>query len=231
MYPTYTWPDVAELIPSHLVNCYPKLQKLFIQGSPKALQLLQRLPYDGLAIVGTRNPCAHSLELVRKEVLQLKNFPLIIVSGLASGIDASAHVAALEAGLPTIAILGTPLNNSYPKATFEIRKKILDADGLMISEVPNNQMVYKSHFLKRNRLIAYFTQATWVVEATARSGSLNTANWALQYHKTCFATPTFPNLCRFAGNQKLLDDHCALSYWGIHSLGSVWLKYATAYKE
>jgi predicted Rossmann fold nucleotide-binding protein DprA/Smf involved in DNA uptake len=81
----------------------------------------------------------------------------------------------------------------------------------------------KHQFLQRNRIIAAWARATWVVEAPARSGALNTASWARQLDRSCYATPSYPGDPSFSGTEKLIDEQHAEPYWGAHSLGSTWL--------
>ena len=149
--------------------------RIWIQGNTA---LLSQLPHNGLAIVGTRLPTLRSIDWVEQTILGLKDRNLVIVSGLARGIDAAAHVAALKAGLPTVAILGCGLDHTYPPEHTRLRAQILEAGGAIISEFEPSLPARAHYFLKRNRLIAGWSRATWVVEAPGRSGTLNTAAWA-----------------------------------------------------
>jgi DNA protecting protein DprA len=204
--------------------------ELFAQGNHEALSLLERLPEAGFAIVGTRSPQPRSQALVRKIVSELEGTPLIIISGFARGIDTTAHLAALDAGLPTIAVLGTPLNVNYPAENHGLRTRILEAGGLLISEFAENTPFYSSYFIRRNRLIAGWAKATWIVEASYKSGALNTAKWAREQHRTCFATPCFPGDPALAGTQKLLDEDAASPLWSTEGLGAAWNFLTTPYK-
>jgi hypothetical protein len=153
----------------------------------------------------------------------------VIVSGFARGIDAAAHRAALDAGLPTVAVLGASLDHPYPTANHELRRLVLERDGLLISEFPPGTDPYKGNFLRRNRLIAGWSEATLVVEAGRGSGALNTAHWARKHERVCFAVPAQPDDSAFAGNRQLLelDGDPARPFWDAYSLGSVWLELAT----
>ncbi|MCM2277292.1 MAG: DNA-protecting protein DprA [Oligoflexia bacterium] len=195
---------------------------LFVQGSDRALALLERIPEDGLAVVGTRHPQARSRALVQDWLRVLRSARLIIISGLARGIDAEAHEAALDSGLPTIAILGTPLASEYPRENARLRERILAQDGLVVSEFMNEEATFPSHFIRRNRLIAGWSKATWVVEAGSRSGALNTARWAREQNRLCFATPGFPGDPALGGNLQLLDREDALPLWSPPTLGHAW---------
>src|SRR4051812_39077234 len=110
-------------IPAELWNTPHPPKELFIQGTPKAIELLECLPDRGLAVVGTRNPQTRSIGSLKKWILELEGSRLIILSGLARGIDTVAHGSALEAGLPTIAILGAGLDIDYPRQNQELRQK------------------------------------------------------------------------------------------------------------
>lgn len=205
--------------------------QLYVQGNKKALSLLDQLPERGLAIVGTRNPQALSVGYLQKKIFELSDSKLIIISGLARGIDTTAHRSALQANLPTLAILGTGLDSNYPQENRDLRQQILHSNGLIISEYPRGTPALPHHFLRRNRLIASWSKATWIVEASHRSGALNTARWAREMDRTCLTLPCFPGNPAFAGNQSLLDQDRALPFWGIHSLGAAWIEFATFFKK
>ena len=213
-------------LPDALWNVPHPPNDLYIQGDPQALSLFQRLPEFGLAIVGTRNPQPRTRSFLENRIAELISTPLIIISGMARGIDSIAHSSALRAGLPTIGILGTGLDLHYPKETLPLRRQILEQGGFLVSEFPPGTCGFQSNFLRRNRLIAGWTQATWVIEAGQRSGSLNTAYWAREQNRVCLALPSFPGDPALAGNQTLLDRDHAIPFWGIHSLGSIWLDLA-----
>lgn len=216
-------PSSETVIPRELWETHNPPQSLFIQGEGNALELLKGLPERGLAIVGTRRPQPRSIVYLKSQIRSLQGSSLIILSGLARGIDTVVHETALEAGLPTIAIVGSGLDVPYPRENEPLRKQIIQRGGLIISEYPLGTPPLSHHFLRRNRLIAGWSKATWVVEAAMRSGALNTARWARDQNKTCFAVPGFPGDPALAGNQILLDRDHALAYWGVHSLGAAWI--------
>jgi DNA protecting protein DprA len=227
-FPIYSFhrQDSQSVLPKALWEIVEPPDTLYFQGSKKAFEILERLPEDGLAIVGTRQPQSRSIEQVRTALQDLSSSSLIIVSGLARGIDACAHSAALAAGLPTLAVLGAGLDLDYPKQNSELRSQILEADGLLVSEFAPGTPALSHHFLRRNRMIAAWTKATWIVEAAMQSGALNTARWARDQNRICFAVPCFPGDPRLAGNQILLDRDHALPFWGSHSFGAAWLDLA-----
>ena len=208
----------------HLWNVPFPPPELYIQGSEQALKLLTRLPERGLAVVGTRRPRPRSLGLVGNWIHELRNSELIIISGLASGIDTAAHQAALDNGLPTIAVLGCGFEHLYPRENAVLAAEILRADGLLVSEFSPGTKPLPGYFIHRNRLIANWTKATWIVEAGFRSGALNTAKWARLSNRFCFTTPGFPGDPALAGNQSLLEQDLSHAIWGPHGFGTAWLE-------
>lgn len=230
-FPIFHFKPQDSLVPPPLWEVPRRPSEIFVQGSEKSLSLLQDLPQKGLAIVGTRNPQLKSTELVYRSIQELAGTNLIIISGLAKGIDTAVHQACLENGLSTIAILGAGHQNVSPKSNAHLSRKIMESGGLLISEFAPSVHPRPFHFLQRNRLIAGWAQATLVVEASSRSGSLNTAMWAREQNRTCLAVPCFPNDLRMAGNQFLIDRECAFPFWGIHSLGVVWISLSTYSKK
>jgi DNA protecting protein DprA len=201
-------------------------EALTIEGQEGALALLEILPDRGLAIVGTRAPSLRAEPIVQAALDELRGTGLVIVSGLARGVDATAHDSAIDAGLSTIAILGAGIDVPYPRENLDLRTRIIASGGLVVTEFPDGAEPRAGCFIRRNRLIAGWTRATWVVEASHRSGALNTARWARELDRTCLATPCFPGDPAYAGNQVLLDRDHALPFWGAHSLGAVWLELA-----
>ncbi len=203
---------------------WKRAKRLWVQGAPESWACLDLLPARGLAVVGTRQPERSTERDVREAVASLRGSGLVIVSGLARGVDAVAHEAALEAGLPTIAVVAGGWDVCYPRDHEELRTRILQAGGLVITEQGPGEPPYESCFLERNRWIAALSQAVWVAQAPVRSGALNTAKWARDLGRVVFATPSRPGDPAFLGNQDLMDLHEAQCFWGAHSLGSVWLE-------
>lgn len=203
--------------------------QLYIQGKPESLELLSRLPTRGFAIVGSRECQPRSLNEITSALRALRGFDLIIVSGLARGIDAHAHHRALEEGVPTVAILGCGTDCSYPEENDELRHRILESGGLVISEFAPDAGAKPDHFIRRNRLIAGWSSATWVVEAGIRSGAINTATWTKLQDRPCFVTPCYPGDPTLEGNQRLLEssqvnEGMIRPFWSAQSLGEVWLE-------
>ncbi|MBU6374389.1 MAG: DNA-processing protein DprA [Bdellovibrionales bacterium] len=205
----------------------PELQELWIEAkNESALELLTQLPHRGLAVVGTRRPHPQSEHFTEAFLRSIRGSELIILSGLARGIDRVAHEEALHHGLPTIAVLGCGHHHHYPPESAVLREQIITAGGLVISEFPPDSPPLKQNFVKRNRCIAAWSHATCVIEAPAKSGALITADYAMERHATVFCVPSFPGDPAFAGNQRLLDEHAAIPLWAAHSLGAAWLEFA-----
>ena len=215
------------VLPAALWQVEDPPEGIYLQGTERAFAILTHLPERGLAVVGTRHPSANHALYLRNWLHHLSDSDLVIVSGFARGIDTVAHEAALEAGLPTVAIMGSGLDVCYPRQNERLRQQILEKDSLLVSEYPPGSEPRGFHFLNRNRLIAAWSKAVWVVQAGARSGALNTASWARSHHRLCFTLPCFPGDLLSAGNQDLLDRHHALPFWGLHSLGAAWLELST----
>jgi DNA protecting protein DprA len=205
--------------------------ELFVRGRPHAFELLRWLPELGFAVVGTRKPQPRSLHLVRARMRALEGTRLIILSGLALGVDAAAHEAALSSGLPTIAILGSPLDNIYPAENRGLVDRIIEGGGLIVSEFAPGTAIQPHFFLLRNRLIAGWSKATWVVEASHRSGALNTAEWALDHNRDTYATPCFPDDPALAGNQRLIKRDKAHPFWEPRDLAETWKEFETLGKR
>lgn len=223
-YPIHTFlrNEPSSVLPKEFWQIEKPPKRINVQGSEKALELLKKLPEYGLAVVGTRKPQFRSLQLLERIMLELEGTPLIIVSGFARGVDTAAHEKALESSLPTVAILGGGTNKLYPNNP-KLKAEILEADGLIISEFEPDQGPAPWQFIQRNRLIAAWTKATWVVEAPRRSGALNTAKWAREHHRNVYVTPSFPGDIAFAGNEDLIDNHHGIPVWNTSSFGQSWM--------
>ncbi|MDH7475950.1 MAG: DNA-processing protein DprA [Microgenomates group bacterium] len=142
-----------------------------------------------LAIVGTRRPTSYGEQIVRKLTADLGAAGFNIVSGMALGIDALAHRAALEAKAKTIAVLGCGVDIVYPALNFQLYQEIIKKRSLIISEFPPGQTVLKGLFIARNRIISGLVKGVLVVEGARDSGSLITARYAAEQGRVVFATP------------------------------------------
>lgn len=147
-------------------------------------------PHRSLSVVGTRQASTYGKDLCRAIVLDLcaQLQGLMVVSGLAFGIDVIAHRAALEGGIPTVAVLGHGLSTIYPHAHRETARKI-SRQGALVTDFHSGMGPERNNFLRRNRIIAGMTDATLVVESAAAGGSLITANMANSYGRDILAVP------------------------------------------
>jgi len=163
-----------------------------IAYSPKTLYFIGTIPTERLpvvAIVGTRKPTPYGREVTFKLAYELAKKGVVIVSGLALGIDAIAHRAALEAGGRTIAVLANGLDSVYPASHRALADEIVGKGGLIISEYPQGTLARDHQFLARNRIVSGIADAVIVTEAAARSGTLATVAHALDQNREVFAVP------------------------------------------
>lgn len=142
-----------------------------------------------VAVVGTRKATPHGREATEKIVGGLAYLHTPIVSGLAYGIDTAAHTAALDHGLPTLAVLGHGLDRIYPPENRGLAAKIVDSGGALMTEYPSSTPINSRYFPARNRIIAAMADAVVIVEASEKGGALITANIAMGYHRELFALP------------------------------------------
>jgi len=169
------------------------------------------LPQDryALAIVGTRNATRYGLRFAEDLGRQLGQIGLTVVSGMARGIDSSAHRGAIAASGRTIAVLGCGVDVVYPPENDELAEKIA-ASGAVISEFPLSTQPYPANFPIRNRIISGLSLGTIVVEAGERSGALITSDCALEHGREVFAVPG-PTFSKYSqGTHKLIKQGAKL---------------------
>lgn len=174
-------------------KAFPPLLKE-ISDAPKKLFVRGKLPsaeLHWLAIVGSRAVTSYGRQAVRHIVEGLRGHPIVIISGLAYGVDAEAHKAALEVGLPTVAVPGSGLdwNVLYPRANVNLAREILKKGGALLSEFEPETVATPYTFPQRNRIMAGMSRGTLVIEAKERSGSLITARLATEYNRELFVIP------------------------------------------
>ncbi len=224
----HTLQSIEDMIPNITIDfkwpCPHSPKKIHVSNSKSTHSLLKRLPDQGLAIVGTRNPRPKSMQFVRNLITHLRHSNLILISGLATGIDTCVHQSALDFGLPTIAVLAGGFDQIYPKQNIPLAKEIVNRGGMLMTEYSLGITPKRHFFLYRNRLIAALSKTTCVIEAAQKSGALNTARWAREMQKDIYATPAHPTEKVFAGNQKLITDFQAIPLYDVHQLGSTWLE-------
>jgi DNA processing protein len=178
----YLLTQLDDAYPSRLLNIASAPSLLMVKGE------IEVLKYEQLAIVGSRHPTQAGIAQAYEFAEQLTHMGLTITSGLANGIDASAHNGALQAGGVTLAVLGSGLNKVYPRQNVPLSELICER-GALISEFSLNSAAHPGHFPRRNRIVSGLSMGTLVIEATLKSGSLITARQALEQNREVFAIP------------------------------------------
>ena len=181
--------EIAKLKPSQ----FPALLRE-IPDPPKTLYLRGTLPPPEtklLTVVGSRRMSRYGKDACEHLISGLAGYPIAIVSGLALGIDGVAHEAALEAGLPTIAVPGSGLSDEvlYPRAHFRLAQRILENGGALLSEFEPEWKPRPESFPQRNRIMAGISHAVLIIEAGLQSGTLITARLATEYNRELLIVP------------------------------------------
>lgn len=166
------------------------------------LALLER---PAVAVVGSRRHTEYGAEATHRIAEDLARAGVVVASGLAHGIDRIAHEAALDCGGSTLAVIGSGIDVEYPAANAALQRQI-GREGLLLSEFLPGEPALPHHFPKRNRLLAALTQATIVVEAARRSGSLITVDHALDLGRDVFAVPGPIGRATSEGTNRLIQD-------------------------
>ncbi|MFH1723532.1 MAG: DNA-processing protein DprA [Elusimicrobiota bacterium] len=169
---------------------YPELLQT-IPDAPRVLYVRGRLPLmaPALALVGSRRPSLYGRRMARRFAGDCAAAGIVVVSGLARGIDAEAHQAALGAGGVTWAVLGSGLDRVYPPENASLAERIVEAGGALVSEVPLGGPPVARNFPLRNRILSGLAWGTVVIEGDGRSGSLITARAAAEQGREVFAVP------------------------------------------
>ncbi|MFH0936696.1 MAG: DNA-processing protein DprA [Candidatus Daviesbacteria bacterium] len=170
---------------------YPKLLKE-IYDPPTVLYFkgeIKKTDEKAIAVVGTRKMTGYGKLVTEKLASELANLGITVVSGLARGVDSTAHKAVVEAGGRTLAVLGGGLNNIFPPENIDLAKKITQGFGAVFSEFPPDHPSLPGNFPARNRIISGLSLAVLVTEAAEDSGSLITARCALEQGRDVFAVP------------------------------------------
>lgn len=148
-------------------------------------------PEKAVSVVGTRGPTAYGMDFCRRLVEDVAPFfsDMAVVSGLAYGIDAAAHEAAIGVGATTWAVLAHGLDTIYPAQHRQLARTILDRGGALLSEYPRGERPYRQRFLERNRIVAGVSDVVVVVESDVKGGAMSTANLAFGYGRDVMALP------------------------------------------
>jgi DNA processing protein len=192
-------PRSSARFPRPLAAIFDPPAGLFLRGAGDTAPLER----PSVAIVGARSCSAYGAQVARSLARELAAAGLVVVSGLARGVDGEAHRGALEAGGSTVAVLGCGVDRDYPRAHAELARRIAET-GLIVSEYPPGVEPAPWRFPARNRIVAGLAAATIVVEARERSGALITADLALEEGREVFAVPGEITSALSAGTNALL---------------------------
>ena len=184
-------------------------------GAPKSLFVAGELPSERIptvAIIGTRRPSSYGIEQTERFAGALAKAGVIVVSGLALGVDSIAHKAALDNGGITLAVLANGLHRIYPATHIGLAEQIVQRGGAIISEYELGEEPRKYSFLARNRIVSGVSDAVLVVEAADRSGTFSTVSHAISQNKEVFAIPGPLTSLQSAGPNRLIQQgaHVAL---------------------
>jgi DNA processing protein len=206
--------------PQNLTEIKDSPLVLYYQGD---ISLLQHYSLS-LTVIGSRNNSKYSEMVIEQILPDCIRHGLIVVSGLAEGIDGLAHKTALLGSGKTIAVIGSGLNDEdfYPKSNLQLRTQIIDNGGLVLSEYPVGIAPKTYHFPQRNRILAALSPIVWVVEASIKSGSMTTVRFAEKYGKKVLTNPGNLLVDQCSGNIELLkngakgvyESHDIILYYG-----------------
>ena len=199
--------------PRRLKNCVDAPIILYSKGKMNLNE--QRI----ISIVGTRHATDYGKGICDELIGQmaLRNYPVLVVSGLAYGIDIHAHKAALKNNIPTVAVVGHGLDKIYPSLHADIARKMLENGGI-VSDFPSGTKIDPSNFIRRNRIVAGLADATVVVESAVKGGALITAEIAFSYNRDVFAFPGRTDQIYSKGCNQLIRKNGASLIEGIDDL-------------
>lgn len=190
--------------PPALLTLDPRPPTLHVAGDMEALR------ERAVAIVGTRRATGYGLSVTAELATELADAGVVIVSGLALGIDGAAHRATVEGGHRTVAVLPSPLDRVYPPRHRELARRIVTTGGALVTEIPVGATIGRPDFARRNRLIAGLAEAVVVVEAPDRSGALLTAAAAVAIGRELYAVPGPIDAMASRGSNRLIADQQAV---------------------
>lgn len=163
-----------------------------------------------IAVVGTRTPSGYGIETARRIARELAYNKVLVVSGMALGIDAEAHKGAMSIDKPTVAVLGSGIDVIAPKTNKNLYEYML-TNGAIYSEYPPGKYGSPVNYPRRNRIISALSVGLLVVEANEKSGALITANYALKQGKDIFAVPNVVDNPKGSGTNKLIKEGAVLT--------------------
>lgn len=188
--------------PKKLHNLSTPPEQLFVMGN-NVKELVSR---PCVAIVGSRKVSAYGKTATYTLAGELARAGVVIISGLAIGVDTLAHRAALDAGGLTVAVLACGAGHIYPSSNKLLARQIIEQGGAIVTEYPAGANVYQSNFLARNRIVSGLGDAVLITEAAERSGTLSTARFALEQGKELLAVPGNINSPTSVGTNNLIKS-------------------------
>ncbi len=187
--------------PCYLKQIYDPPIALFVKGDLKQCNLDKCL-----AVVGSRKASHYIKEVLRKIITDMKGNDITIVSGMAIGVDSTAHIAAMDCDLKTIAVIGSGFDYIYPKSNKQMFENIIEKGGAVISEYFPEEKAAPWKFPRRNRIISGLSQGTLVAEAGLKSGALITANLCLDQNRELMCIPGMVTNPNTEGSYKLIKS-------------------------
>lgn len=184
--------------PEQLKEIYEFPTVLYCRGN------ISLLKTRSISVVGTRNPSRYGINVTRDFVSEFCRAGLTVVSGFARGIDSAAHKAAVELEAPTTAVIASGADICYPAENRALKDRILDTDGLIVSEYRLGTAPAQFNFPERNRIISGLSEALFVPEMKIKSGTMLTVNHALEQGKNLFVVPSNINSPTGEGSNRLI---------------------------
>ena len=195
----------SDKYPKQLREIYNPPKRIYAIGN---IEILNKV---GIAIVGSRKATEYGEKVAFRLSKDLSERDIVIISGLAKGIDSHAHIGSLNVqNGKTIAVLGSGIKVIYPKENIELARQIVRKGGCIISEYPPDETPNKSNFPERNRIISGLSKGVVIVEASEKSGALITADFALEQGREVFAVPGNIYSTTSVGTNKLIQQGAKL---------------------
>lgn len=195
----------SDKYPKQLREIYNPPKRIYAIGN---IEILNKV---GIAIVGSRKATEYGKKVAFRLSKDLSERDIVIISGLAKGIDSHAHIGSLNVqNGKTIAVLGSGIKVIYPKENIELARQIVRKGGCIISEYPPDDTPNKSNFPERNRIISGLSKGVVIVEASEKSGALITADFALEQGREVFAVPGNIYSTTSVGTNKLIQQGAKL---------------------
>lgn len=190
----------SKFYPKKLRNIYDPPKEIYCIGNKEILNK------PSIAIIGCRECSDYGKKVAQKFAYELSKKGVVIISGLAKGVDSYAHMGTVYAKEKTIAVLGSGLDNIYPKENIKLAKKIVEYGGCIISEYPMGIKPEKKNFPQRNRIISGLSEGVLVVEAKEKSGTLITVDFAIEQGREVFCVPGNINSINSVGTNELIKQ-------------------------